>query len=84
MRNNTIVLLFAVIVCIFSYGMATPYFISCFEPIETGPCKGHEIRFAYNILRDECVQFIYGGCKGNNNNFKNIESCLRECVTPRF
>lgn len=28
----------------------------------------------------ECVEFIYGGCAGNSNNFETKEDCEQKCV----
>lgn len=31
------------------------------------------------MLQRDCVQFYYGGCGGNPNNFYNREECLQRC-----
>lgn len=36
--------------------------------------------WAYDQRSKKCVQFIYGGCKGNGNRFSTIEACERKCV----
>ena len=39
------------------------------------------LRFHYNNdpnVRD-CVGFVYGGCRGNANNFKSAEECTSQC-----
>ncbi|KAK2509432.1 hypothetical protein MC885_012162 [Smutsia gigantea] len=46
---------------------------------EKGICKARFHRFFYNATSDECEQFIYGGCQGNDNNFETTEICLRVC-----
>lgn len=28
----------------------------------------------------ECVEFIYGGCAGNSNNFETKEDCEEKCM----
>lgn len=28
----------------------------------------------------ECVEFIYGGCAGNSNNFESKEDCELKCM----
>lgn len=52
----------------------------CSLPSITGRCRGSFYRWYYNKDRAECLQFVYGGCNGNKNNFKTREECERECV----
>uniref|UniRef100_A0A670ZIA3 BPTI/Kunitz inhibitor domain-containing protein n=1 Tax=Pseudonaja textilis TaxID=8673 RepID=A0A670ZIA3_PSETE len=52
----------------------------CYLPAETGPCKAKMPRFYYNLASKQCEKFIYGGCKGNNNNFKTLDQCRYTCV----
>jgi len=33
----------------------------------------------FNPSSNKCEQFIYGGCGGNENRFKNEEECLTKC-----
>ncbi|KAM7540797.1 hypothetical protein Aperf_G00000044610 [Anoplocephala perfoliata] len=51
----------------------------CKMPQETGPCRASMRRWAYDISRGVCVEFIYGGCKGNENNFESKEACEEKC-----
>lgn len=46
---------------------------------KTGPCKARLERFYFNRQLGKCEVFIYGGCKGNANNFKRVEDCMKEC-----
>ncbi|RCN36600.1 Kunitz/Bovine pancreatic trypsin inhibitor domain protein [Ancylostoma caninum] len=52
---------------------------TCSQPIEVGPCKAMLKRYAYDNKKNKCVQFIYGGCKGNKNNFESMKECTRTC-----
>nr|C1IC50.1 RecName: Full=Protease inhibitor 1; AltName: Full=Kunitz inhibitor KIn-I; Flags: Precursor [Walterinnesia aegyptia]ABX82867.1 Kunitz inhibitor I [Walterinnesia aegyptia] len=52
----------------------------CELPAETGPCKARIRAFYYNPHSHKCLEFTYGGCKGNANNFKTIDECNRTCV----
>uniref|UniRef100_A0A8C7WRZ5 BPTI/Kunitz inhibitor domain-containing protein n=1 Tax=Oryzias sinensis TaxID=183150 RepID=A0A8C7WRZ5_9TELE len=36
-------------------------------------------RYFYNFKKGRCEIFIYGGCGGNQNNFKTEQECLRRC-----
>ncbi len=44
-----------------------------------GPCKASFARFYFNINLGKCEKFLYGGCKGNENNFKNLNECQQKC-----
>nr|B5KF95.1 RecName: Full=Kunitz-type serine protease inhibitor nigrescinin-1; Flags: Precursor [Cryptophis nigrescens]ABM86988.1 nigrescinin-1 precursor [Cryptophis nigrescens]ACC77799.1 nigrescinin-1 precursor [Cryptophis nigrescens] len=52
----------------------------CELPEDSGPCKGLFHVFYYNSDQNQCLEFIYGGCYGNANNFKTIEECKRTCA----
>ena len=51
----------------------------CALSFETGPCRDSQTRFYFEESRGECLEFIYGGCEGNANNFQRIETCQRSC-----
>ncbi|KAK9886678.1 hypothetical protein WA026_017598 [Henosepilachna vigintioctopunctata] len=51
----------------------------CWAPSETGPCRAAMPRYFYDRNDGVCKNFIYGGCKGNRNNFKSIDDCYRHC-----
>ncbi|XP_067398499.1 low-density lipoprotein receptor-related protein 11 [Emydura macquarii macquarii] len=52
----------------------------CLVPPAAGPCKGHFPRWHFDVSSGTCRHFIYGGCKGNENNFLQEFDCLSECV----
>ncbi|XP_059569935.1 low-density lipoprotein receptor-related protein 11 isoform X3 [Alligator mississippiensis] len=52
----------------------------CLAPPAAGPCKGHVPRWHFDVSSGTCLHFIYGGCKGNENNFLQESDCLSECV----
>uniref|UniRef100_A0A803TI63 BPTI/Kunitz inhibitor domain-containing protein n=1 Tax=Anolis carolinensis TaxID=28377 RepID=A0A803TI63_ANOCA len=52
----------------------------CHLPPDAGPCFGYIPRYFYNPKSDKCEKFIYGGCRGNQNNFKTFKSCHYTCV----
>ncbi|XP_049450195.1 tissue factor pathway inhibitor a [Epinephelus fuscoguttatus] len=47
---------------------------------EPGPCKAIKDRFFFNVDTGRCELFEYGGCGGNDNNFKTLEACEETCV----
>ncbi|XP_045108761.1 pollen-specific leucine-rich repeat extensin-like protein 1 [Portunus trituberculatus] len=51
----------------------------CFLRPETGLCRGFFPSYFYNPAIGNCDCFVYGGCAGNDNNFKTMEECAREC-----
>ena len=55
----------------------------CNLPKETGPCRASIRRYFYNKDTEECEQFTYGGCRGNENNFETKEACEETCK-PRW
>lgn len=36
-------------------------------------------RWTFDSVQQECVEFIYGGCDGNENNFKTRKECQDNC-----
>ena len=48
-------------------------------PIETGMCAAYFVRYGYNSTSQQCEEFIYGGCGGNENRFKSMEECRHAC-----
>nr|AAY66790.1 putative secreted protease inhibitor [Ixodes scapularis] len=51
----------------------------CYMKPKTGPCKAKYERFHYDRKDLTCKPFIYGGCGGNENNFKTKEECQKAC-----
>ncbi|XP_006030539.1 kunitz-type serine protease inhibitor vestiginin-7-like [Alligator sinensis] len=54
----------------------------CKLPKEAGPCKMYILRFYYDSATRTCRPFVYGGCKGNENNFVSFLACLATCKIP--
>ncbi|XP_071834280.1 uncharacterized protein [Apostichopus japonicus] len=49
----------------------------CQLPLEVGPCEALFQRWGFGD--GECVQFTYGGCLGNGNNFLSQADCEAAC-----
>ncbi|KAF8563344.1 hypothetical protein P879_10220 [Paragonimus westermani] len=56
----------------------------CLLPPERGPCMGHSTRYAYDARSGECVEFVYGGCRGNGNRFDSKEECEDQCARSLY
>nr|C1IC53.1 RecName: Full=Protease inhibitor 4; AltName: Full=Kunitz inhibitor IV; Flags: Precursor [Walterinnesia aegyptia]ABX82870.1 Kunitz inhibitor IV [Walterinnesia aegyptia] len=52
----------------------------CHLPADPGPCSNYRPAYYYNPASRKCEEFMYGGCKGNKNNFKTRHECHRVCV----
>ncbi|XP_054711275.1 papilin-like [Uloborus diversus] len=52
----------------------------CSLPKEQGLCHAYFLRYHYDSKLGKCVQFVYGGCGGNENNFETEEECQRTCA----
>ncbi|ELK04775.1 tissue factor pathway inhibitor [Pteropus alecto] len=52
----------------------------CAFKADDGPCKAMLKRFFFNIHTQQCEEFIYGGCEGNQNRFESLEECKEKCV----
>ena len=51
----------------------------CKLPKVTGPCRARIPRWYFNDKTKRCERFIYGGCRGNKNNFKSLAGCQGKC-----
>jgi hypothetical protein len=52
----------------------------CQSEKEVGPCRGYYPRWYFDPLSEECQQFVFGGCRGNRNNFEGKEECEKTCA----
>lgn len=44
-----------------------------------GTCRAFINKWTYRPDTNECINFHYGGCNGNNNLFDNKEKCEKTC-----
>jgi len=55
----------------------------CSLPPSPGPCGSVVPRWYYLPRQQDCIQFPWGGCKGNNNNFVSLEQCRAACQVSK-
>ncbi|KAJ0177122.1 hypothetical protein K1T71_007131 [Dendrolimus kikuchii] len=51
---------------------------------DAGDCIGFFRRYYYDVNKDTCNVFMYGGCGGNQNRFETRRKCLRYCSTGNY
>ncbi|XP_061610233.1 kunitz-type protease inhibitor 1-like isoform X4 [Phyllopteryx taeniolatus] len=51
----------------------------CLSEAKAGPCRGAFPRWRYDATARQCRQFVFGGCKGNRNNFLSEDECVQAC-----
>lgn len=66
--------------CVFDYETARTI---CSLDRDVGSCRGIYKRFFYDPVQQECQEFDYGGCRGNQNNFLTRETCMNTCSVIR-
>ncbi|KAM9591558.1 thrombin inhibitor hemalin-like [Morphnus guianensis] len=52
----------------------------CSLPKAVGQCRASMLRWWFNITGGSCQSFVFGGCKGNANNFLTERECWESCV----
>ncbi|NP_001003243.1 tissue factor pathway inhibitor [Canis lupus familiaris] len=52
----------------------------CALKADNGPCRAMIRNYFFNIHTQQCEEFIYGGCEGNQNRFESLEECEEKCV----
>ena len=57
-----------------------PNYRICRLKPDKGPCKAKIKRWYFDPAFGECKEFIYGGCKGNANNFETYKECSDSCL----
>ncbi|KFM75509.1 Papilin, partial [Stegodyphus mimosarum] len=53
---------------------------ACDQEKVVGPCMAYFRRYFFNKQTQKCELFIYGGCRGNGNNFSTKEECESTCL----
>lgn len=55
----------------------------CKQPLITGHCRASMPRYYYDEETKTCKHFLYGGCQGNDNNFKTENECKEQCMQKK-
>ncbi|XP_062395792.1 collagen alpha-6(VI) chain-like [Sardina pilchardus] len=50
---------------------------------DEGSCRQYILKWYYDTVQNECLQFWYGGCDGNGNRFEIKTDCEARCVRAR-
>ncbi|GFU13365.1 papilin [Nephila pilipes] len=51
----------------------------CDLPRKRGRCFGNLIRYYFDKKTNQCKEFSYSGCAGNENNFETLAKCENTC-----
>lgn len=51
----------------------------CKMPARKGVCRALIPRWSYDVYRKDCIEFKFGGCDGNDNNFPSYKACMNTC-----
>ncbi|KAJ7303860.1 hypothetical protein JRQ81_011368 [Phrynocephalus forsythii] len=54
---------------------------TCQLPKVVGRCRAAFQRWWYNATSQTCQRFIFGGCRGNLNNFLSEQDCHQACIS---
>ena len=52
----------------------------CRQAPDEGHCGYSQSRWYYDPRKEMCLPFVYKGCGGNKNRFKNSDLCMRFCA----
>lgn len=53
---------------------------ACLLVKEQGVCKGHYLRYHYDVHHEKCKTFYFSGCGGNGNRFRTTDDCFATCA----
>ena len=51
----------------------------CMQDRIKGPCRAVMMKFGYDQVTKNCVEYLYGGCSGSDNMFDSYEECAVSC-----
>ncbi|KAM4627346.1 kunitz-type protease inhibitor 2 [Polymixia lowei] len=59
---------------------ATEFAERCEAEPKAGPCRASFKHWYYDSTTRTCQSFMYGGCRGNKNNYETEEACMTACT----
>lgn len=54
--------------------------VMCKLPEVRGHCRALLPRWRYDPVVEKCLEFKFGGCDGNGNNFMTEKECMNVCA----
>ncbi|CAH0556809.1 unnamed protein product [Brassicogethes aeneus] len=66
--------------CLSSCGIVNKDDEKCSLPLMRGPCGGNFTKWYFDKNDQKCKKFLYGGCKGNYNQFEDKVDCESDCL----
>lgn len=51
----------------------------CLQKAETGHCRAYLLRYAFEVEKNQCIEYVYGGC--GPSAFESLVECQSTCVT---
>ena len=72
-------MLFALTLLLIAASVASVASDPCSLPKVEGSCRAQTLRFHFNQNSGKCEAFMYGGCRGNANNFQTLKECHQTC-----
>ncbi len=55
--------------------------LACAPSPDPGLCLAYIPMWYYDYKKNQCSQFYYTGCKGNENKFLRKQECIDTCIT---
>lgn len=51
----------------------------CYEQLQIGPCDQSIPRYYFNVYKEQCEIYWWGGCEPKRNNFLTVDECQETC-----